>query len=107
MLRDDIKAATITAMKAGDKETTAALRLIGAKIKDRDIELRTGTAPTDDDAMVVEVLQKMAKHSASFLSWVSLHVGRWVSDCFFKNLLSKLTTMVICASFYTLTRVLR
>ena len=26
-------------------------------IKNRDIELRTGTAPTDDDAVVVEVLQ--------------------------------------------------
>ncbi|MFN4112399.1 MAG: GatB/YqeY domain-containing protein [Sphingomonadaceae bacterium] len=61
MLRDQIKAATIAAMKAGDKDRTAALRLIGAKIKDRDIELRTGKAPDDDDAMVVEVLQKMAK----------------------------------------------
>ena len=61
MLRDQIKAATIAAMKAGEKDRTAALRLIGAKIKDRDIELRTGKAPDDDDAMVVEVLQKMAK----------------------------------------------
>lgn len=61
MLREQIKAATIAAMKAGEKERTAALRLIGAKIKDRDIELRTGKAPDDDDAMVVEVLQKMAK----------------------------------------------
>ncbi len=61
MLRDQIKAATIAAMKAGEKDRTAALRLIGAKIKDRDIELRTGKAPDDDTAMVVEVLQKMAK----------------------------------------------
>lgn len=61
MLREQIKAATIAAMKAGEKDRTAALRLIGAKIKDRDIELRTGKAPDDDDAMVVEVLQKMAK----------------------------------------------
>jgi len=61
MLRDQIKAATIAAMKAGEKDRTAALRLIGARIKDRDIELRTGKAPDDDDAMVVEVLQKMAK----------------------------------------------
>ena len=61
MLRDDIKAATITAMKAGDKETTAALRLIGAKIKDRDIELRTSTKEIPDDDLVVDVLQKMAK----------------------------------------------
>ena len=48
-------------MKAGDKERTAAVRLILAKIKDRDIELRTQAAPTDDDAMVTEVLQKMIK----------------------------------------------
>jgi uncharacterized protein YqeY len=61
MLRDTIKSETIAAMKAGDKPRVAALRLIAAKIKDRDIELRTGTAPADDDAMVVDVLQKMAK----------------------------------------------
>ena len=35
MLRDDIKAATITAMKAGEKTRTATLRQIAAKIKDR------------------------------------------------------------------------
>jgi uncharacterized protein YqeY len=61
MLRDTIKTETIAAMKAGDKPRVATLRLIGAKIKDKDIELRTGTAPADDDAMVVDVLQKMAK----------------------------------------------
>ena len=61
MIRDDIKAAQIAAMKGGDKARLAAVRLILAKLKDRDIELRTGTAPADDDATVVEVLQKMAK----------------------------------------------
>lgn len=61
MIRDSIKAAQVAAMKAGDKPRTAAVRLILAKIKDRDIELRTGNAPADDDATVVEVLQKMAK----------------------------------------------
>lgn len=61
MLRDRIKTETVTAMKAKDKERTAALRLIAAKVKDRDIELRTSEAPADDDAMVVDVLQKMAK----------------------------------------------
>ncbi|MGB7408478.1 MAG: GatB/YqeY domain-containing protein [Pontixanthobacter sp.] len=61
MLRDTIKAETVTAMKAKDKERTATLRLIGAKIKDRDIELRTSDKQVDDDAMVIEVLQKMAK----------------------------------------------
>lgn len=61
MLRDTIKTATITSMKAGDKERTATLRLIGAKIKDRDIELRTSSKEVDDEAMVIEVLQKMGK----------------------------------------------
>ena len=61
MIRDDIKAATITAMKGGDKETTATLRLVSAAIKNRDIEARTGSAPADDDQLVTEVLQKMIK----------------------------------------------
>jgi uncharacterized protein YqeY len=61
MIRDDIKAATITAMKGGDKETTGTLRLVSAAIKNRDIEARTGGAPADDDALVTEVLQKMIK----------------------------------------------
>lgn len=60
MLRDDIKTQTVTAMKAKDKERTAALRLISAKMKDRDIELR-GKEAGDDDARVIDVLQKMAK----------------------------------------------
>lgn len=61
MLRDSIKSAQIQAMKAGDKERLAAVRLILAKIKDKDIELRTSAAPTDDDALIVDVLQKMVK----------------------------------------------
>jgi uncharacterized protein len=61
MIRDDIKASTITAMKTGDKETTATLRMVQAAIKNRDIEARTGGAPADDDTLVVEVLQKMIK----------------------------------------------
>lgn len=61
MIRDTIKDATVTAMKAGDKARTHALRLIGAKIKDRDIELRTAAQKPEDDALVVEVLMKMAK----------------------------------------------
>jgi hypothetical protein len=61
MIRDSIKAAQIAAMKAGDKETRAAVSLIQAAIKNRDIEARTGGAPADDDALVVEVLQKMVK----------------------------------------------
>ena len=61
MIRDDIKAAQIAAMKAGDKEARGAISLIQAAIKNRDIEARTGKAPEDDDALVVEVLQKMVK----------------------------------------------
>ena len=61
MIRDDIKAATIAAMKGGDKETTATLRLVQAAIKNRDIEARTGGGPKDDDVLVTEVLQKMVK----------------------------------------------
>ena len=61
MIRDDIKAALVSAMKARDATTTAAIRLIQAAIKNRDIEMRTGTAPADDDLTVTEVLQKMAK----------------------------------------------
>ncbi len=62
MIRDDIKSATITAMKAKEKERTATLRQISAKIKDKDIELRTSSkeAPEDDE-LVTQVLLKMAK----------------------------------------------
>lgn len=61
MLRDSIKSAQVAAMKAGDKPRLNAVRLILAKLKDKDIELRTATAMPDDDAIVVDVLQKMAK----------------------------------------------
>ncbi|WP_033075627.1 GatB/YqeY domain-containing protein [Sphingopyxis sp. MWB1] len=61
MIRDDIKAAQVAAMKAGDKARLGTIRLILAKIKDRDIELRTSKAPDDDDALVTDVLQKMVK----------------------------------------------
>ncbi|AJP71490.1 GatB/YqeY domain-containing protein [Sphingomonas hengshuiensis] len=61
MIRDDIKAAQIAAMKAGDKESRAAISLIQSAIKNRDIEERVKAQPMEDDAMVVEVLQKMVK----------------------------------------------
>ena len=61
MIRDDIKTALVTAMKGGDKDTTGTLRLVQAAIKNRDIEVRTGGAPKDDDTLVTEVLQKMVK----------------------------------------------
>ena len=61
MIRDEIKAAMIAAMKSGDKDATQTLRLAQSAIKNRDIEARTGAAPADDDALVTEVLQKMIK----------------------------------------------
>ena len=61
MLRDSIKSAQVAAMKAGDKPRLNAVRLILAKLKDKDIELRTASAVPEDDTLVVDVLQKMAK----------------------------------------------
>ena len=61
MIRDSIKSAQVAAMKAGDKQRLNAVRLILAKLKDKDIELRTASAVPEDDTLVVDVLQKMAK----------------------------------------------
>ena len=61
MLRDTIKAAQVSAMKAGDKSRLGTVRLILAKLKDKDIELRTAKMVPEDDTLVVDVLQKMAK----------------------------------------------
>ena len=61
MIRDDLKAAQITAMKAGEKDKLGTIRMILAKVKDRDIELRTASVQPEDDAMIVELLQKMVK----------------------------------------------
>ena len=61
MIRDDIKAALVAAMKGGDKAATGTLRMVSSAIKNRDIEARTGPASADDDSMVTEVLQKMIK----------------------------------------------
>ena len=61
MIRDDIKAALVTAMKGGDKAATGTIRLMQSAIKNRDIELRTSSATPDDDLLVTEVLQKMIK----------------------------------------------
>jgi uncharacterized protein YqeY len=61
MIRDEVKAAQVAAMKSGDKQRTATIRLILSQIKNRDIELRTSEKTPDDDALVTEVLQKMIK----------------------------------------------
>ncbi len=61
MIRDTIKTALVAALKGGDKERVAAIRLIQSAIKNRDIELRTAATQPDDDVLVTEVLQKMVK----------------------------------------------
>ena len=61
MIRETLKAAQIVAMKGGDKPRLGAIRLILAKLKDRDIELRTAKVLPEDEVTVVEVLQKMVK----------------------------------------------
>ena len=61
MIRDSLKAALVTAMKSGDKQRTATIRLIQSALKNRDIELRTASQVPDDDVLVTEVLQKMIK----------------------------------------------
>ena len=61
MIRDDLKTALVAAMKARDAATTSSVRMIQAAVKNRDIELRTASSAPDDDVMITEVLQKMAK----------------------------------------------
>ena len=61
MIRDDIKAALIGAMKGGDKAGTQTIRLISSAVKNRDIELRTAASTPDDDLLVTEVMHKMIK----------------------------------------------
>ena len=57
-ISDELK----TAMKAGDKLKVSTLRLVGAAIKDRDIQNRTaGPDSGVNDAQIVEVLAKMVK----------------------------------------------
>jgi uncharacterized protein YqeY len=61
-LRDDINDALKAAMKAGDKRKVSTLRLVGAAIKDRDIQGRTaGRDAGVGDTQVIEVLAKMVK----------------------------------------------
>jgi uncharacterized protein YqeY len=57
-ISDELKAA----MKAGEKLKVSTLRLVGAAIKDRDIQNRTaGPDSGVNDAQIVEVLAKMVK----------------------------------------------
>lgn len=60
-MRDKISNALKTAMKARDTERLAALRLINAAIKDRDIVARGNDAPEVSDAEIITVLTRMVK----------------------------------------------
>lgn len=71
MIRDRVKAAQIAAMKSKDKDRTAATRSILAKIKDKDIELRGKDSALDDDIVVTDVLQKMAKQRRESITMYS------------------------------------
>ena len=62
MIREQIKAKLVEAMKAKDEKATGTLRLINAAIKDKDIDARTkGNMDGIDDTGVMSLLQSMIK----------------------------------------------
>ena len=62
MIREQIKAKLVEAMKAKDEKATGTLRLINAAIKDKDIDARAkGNMDGIDDAGVLSLLQSMIK----------------------------------------------
>jgi uncharacterized protein YqeY len=62
MLRQALTDAVKEAMKARDQRTTSTLRMIQAKLKDKDIEARgLGNPDGIDDQAVLSVLQGMVK----------------------------------------------
>jgi uncharacterized protein YqeY len=62
MLRDDLKLALNSAMKAKEKRATSTLRLIMAAIKDRDIAAREKNNNDGvDETEILGLLQKMVK----------------------------------------------
>ncbi len=66
MVREQLKEALKTAMKAGEKRRVATLRLILAAIKDRDIATRSegkndGAGDGVSDEEILAILQKMIK----------------------------------------------
>lgn len=67
-MRDAVNAATKEAMKARDADRTSTLRMIGAAIKDRDIEARgagKGTATDDELKALLAKMIKQRQESAS------------------------------------------
>ena len=62
MLRQALSDAVKEAMKARDQRATSTLRMVQAKLKDKDIEARgTGNPDGIDDSAVLSVLQGMVK----------------------------------------------
>jgi hypothetical protein len=62
MIRQSLTDAVKEAMKARDSRTTQTLRMVLAKLKDKDIEARgTGNPDGIDDSAVLSVLQGMVK----------------------------------------------
>jgi len=68
-LKARIKSDTVQAMKAGDKPRRDALRLIGAAIKQREVDQRIEL----DDAATIAVLDKMAKQRRDSISQYREH----------------------------------
>lgn len=60
-MRDAISAALKEAMKARDAERTGTLRMMGAAIKDKDIESRVGGTGTASDDDLKQLFAKMIK----------------------------------------------
>jgi uncharacterized protein YqeY len=60
-LRTQITSDMKQAMKDGDKNKLATLRLINASLKDKDIEIRVAGTGSVTDADVLTVMQKMIK----------------------------------------------
>jgi len=61
LMRDKITTALKTAMKARDTDRLAALRLINAAIKDRDIAARGDGGAEISDSEIITVLTRMVK----------------------------------------------
>ncbi len=61
-IRETLKSSLTEAMKAKDELTTATLRLVIAKLREKDIELRpSGNTTGLDDAAIMTMMQSMIK----------------------------------------------
>ncbi len=67
-IRDDLTAATKTAMLARDAERTSTLRMIAAKLKDSDIAARPKGVTAIADEEIVAMLRSMIKSRREAIS---------------------------------------